>query len=134
MNLSYLTRSFDRAAQSAGYEFASATKEYLPTQIASFPAVFLLTPSCCSVEGRNSGKLTYRITLHLMSKGAKRAPANRDTLLDRLETDALTIFASIAACHRILAVENLTLTPAALPLTARGDVSMTVTADVVTEF
>ncbi len=134
MTIEYLTNSIEKAARAKGYEFASAAKEYLPSQVATLPAAFMLPPEFRAIEGRKSGKITYRITLYLLAKGAHIAPAKREQLLEKLENDAFGIFSRLSAEQRVLAVEDMTLAPLSKPLTSRGDVAIKGEGNVVVSF
>ncbi len=134
MNRSSLVRAAEGAVTTRGYNFHTSTEEYLPASVTRLPAAFLAEPRFSSIEGRRRGKITYSLTLHLLADGAKIPPDLRHELLDRLESDALGIFAEMSENDRVLCVENMQMTPSAMALTVRGDVSLTVKADVVCLF
>jgi len=134
MTISHLNRTIGTIAESKGYRLYSHAEFFSPSMIASLPAALLATPEFRSIEGRKSGKITYRLTLCLLAKGARLAPAARTALFEKLENDALAIMQRLSAAERVLAVEGLTITPKTQPLSSLGDVAMEVEGDVVVEF
>lgn len=134
MNRSYLTSAIREIAESKGYLFRSAPQEYMNSLIKSYPAAFLTCPEFRSIEGRRRGKITYRLTLHLLADGARLSPERRAQTLDSLERDLLDIFCSLSTRERVLSVENLSLSPSAMTFTTHGDIAMTATADAVSLF
>lgn len=134
MNRSYLTSAVCEIAESKGYLFRSAPQEYMNSLIRSYPAAFLICPEFCSIEGRRRGRITYRLTLHLLADGARLSPDLRAQTLDRLEHDLLDIFCALSTRERVLSVENLSLSPSEMTFTTHGDIAMTATADVVSLF
>ncbi len=134
MNRTYLTSAVQEIAESKGYTFRSAPQEYMNSLINHYPAAFMPYPEFRSMEGRRRGKIVYRMTLHLLTDGARLSPERRENRLEKLERDMLDIFCALSSCERVLSVENLTLLPSALTLTTHGDISMTATADVVSLF
>lgn len=134
MNRSYLTSALSDIAESKGYAFRSAPQEYMNSLVSRYPAAFMPYPEFRSIEGRRRGRITYRLTLHLLADGARLSPADRERSLDRLERDMLDIFCSLSSRDRVLSVENLSLSPSALTLTTHGELAMTATADVVSLF
>ncbi len=134
MNRSYLTSAMRDIAESKGYSFRSAPQEYMNSLVGRYPAAFMPYPEFRDIEGRRRGKITYRLTLHLLEDGARFSPADRERALDRLERSLLDIFCSLSSRERVLSVENLSLSPSALTLTTHGEIAMTAVADVVSLF
>lgn len=134
MTIAHLTQAIETLVREKGYKFCSAAADYRPSQIAALPAAFLLPPEFRAIEGRKSGKITYRISLDLLAKGARLAPAERTKVLDKLESDIFAIFGRLSAEQRVVAVEEMTVSPVSKPLTSLGDVAMRAVAEVVTCF
>lgn len=77
MNITYLTTAVQRAAQQLGYTFMTGDRSSLPVRVATLPGAYMLPPEFRSIEGRNGGKITYRLTLCLMAKGWNAPPEER---------------------------------------------------------
>lgn len=131
MNITYLTTAVQRAAQKLGYRFMAGERDYLPARVATLPAAYLLPPEFRSMEGRNGGKITYRLTLCLMAKSWNTPPEERVVQLERLENNALEIFTALSNEGRVLAVEELSFALTPKSLTTRGDIALTATANVL---
>ncbi len=134
MNRNYLTSALHEITGSKRYSFCSAPQEYMNSLIGRYPAAFMPYPEFRSIEGRRRGKITYRLTLHLLADGARLSPTDRESVLGRLERDMMDIFCMLSARERVLSVENLSVSPSALTLTTHGDIALTATADVVSLF
>ena len=74
MNRSYLTSALSDIAESKGYAFRSAPQEYMNSLVSRYPAAFMPYPEFRSIEGRRRGRITYRLTLHLLADGAHLSP------------------------------------------------------------
>lgn len=83
MNRSYLTSALNDIAESKGYSFRSAPQEYMNSLVSRYPAAFMPYPEFRSIEGRRRGRITYRLTLHLLADGARLSPADRERSLAR---------------------------------------------------
>lgn len=83
MNINYLTTAVRRLAQERDYTFMTGDKDYLPARVGALPAAYLLPPEFRSIEGRNGGRITYRLTLCLMVKGGSMSPERRVEQLER---------------------------------------------------
>lgn len=134
MNRSLLTDALRNIVTAKGYEFHSASPEHLPSIVRRYPAALLPHPEFREMEGRNHGKITYRLTLYLMAAGAKTNPDEATATVDSLETDALEIFSELSSDDNVASVEELTITPMERPVTPHGDISVAVGADVVCIF
>ena len=134
MNRSYLTSAVGDIAESKGYSFSSAPQEYMNSLVGRYPAAFMPYPEFRSIEGRNRGKITYRLTLHLLEDCVRLPTTDRERTLDRLEHDLLDMFCALSSRERVLSVENLSLSPSVMALTTHGEIAMTATADVVSLF
>ena len=101
-------------------------KHYIQS-INTLPAAWLCTPRLIEVEGRKRGRATYSVELHLLESGAKLTLNERDTKLDEMET-------LISDSENIISVENLKLQPSLFRLSNRGEISITATCEVITNF
>ncbi len=134
MNRTHLTEAVGSIVTARGYVFHTSTEEYLPTAVAELPAAFMPYPEFRGVEGRRRGKITWSLTLHLLAAGSKLSPKQRAAELGRLEEEALAILQELSDAAEVLAIEEVQMTPSAMRLTTRGDVSLTVTADAICLF
>ena len=134
MNLSLLVDALRDIVAAKGYEFHSASPEHISSLVRSYPAALLPQPEFREMEGRNHGKITYRLTLYLMVAGVKIRPDDVTGTVDALENDALEIFSELSSDQYVAAVLDLTMTPMQRPMTSHGDVSLAVGADVVCVF
>lgn len=134
MNRASLCRAVERLSSAAGYDVVCATAQTLPSLVRQYPVALVVPPEFREKEGRNHGRVTYRLTMHLLHGAAKLSPAERATLHGRMEHDALTIFSGLSLEPFVAAVEQLSMAVAAKPMTNHGDTALTVTADVVTIF
>ncbi|MBR2352208.1 MAG: hypothetical protein IKA70_04665 [Alistipes sp.] len=134
MNRAHLHSAVEQLSSSFGYDFVSAADQSLPSLVRQLPTVLMAPPEFRSMEGRNSGRITYRVTLHLLHGAAKASPKERAEMLDTMERDALDIFSALCEERFVASVEQLTMAPAAKPVTNYGDVALRVSAEVITIF
>lgn len=86
MNRQSLSTAVQGLASSKGYDFHTASAEYLPALASTKPTIVMLHPKFRSIEGHKHGKISHSLTLHALQGGAKLSHAERVTLLDTLET------------------------------------------------
>lgn len=134
MNNASLARSLRTIVADCGYDCVCGDKKRMAAMLPAFPAAWLDTPQLHSVEGRNSGRITYDVVLHLMDAAADLSPEKRQQRLDQMEKDMLQIFTLLSEDKYVTAVTDLTVTPASFSLTNRGEVSQTARARVITWF
>lgn len=134
MNRAMLQNALRDLAVAAGYEFHAADDPLASATIGSYPAAWLSPPKLHSVEGRKHGRISYDIVLHLLGSGFRLPPDERNRLWNRMEADALEIFTALSENDRVIAVENLEISPRASALTNHGDISQSISARVVTCF
>lgn len=134
MNRSSLEKALLRLAAEAGYTPTAGDDGTIQSTVTTYPAARLAPLSVARIEGRRHGRLSYNVTLRLLRLGMKRPPEERAAILARLENDLLDLFGRLSDEPRIIAVEELTLTPAAGTLTTHGELSQTARAQVITYF
>ncbi len=122
-----LVEMVEAAARAEGYAFHTGEAQNLNGTVRVWPAAWLTPPVVKSRTGRTEGEVTYRIVLHLM---ALPSSPEHKTLWEKLERDALTIAGSIACRGEVCAVGGISVTPARGSLTAGGEVSVTLTAEI----
>lgn len=108
-------------------------KHYIQS-INTLPAAWLCTPRLIEVEGRKRGRATYSVELHLLESGAKLTLNERETKLDEMETLIIELFTQLSDSENIISVENLKLQPSLFRLSNRGEISITATCEVITNF
>ncbi|MBQ7856820.1 MAG: hypothetical protein IJ348_06895 [Alistipes sp.] len=134
MNRQSLSTAVQGLASSKGYDFHTASAEYLPALASTKPTIVMLHPKFLSIEGHKHGKISHSLTLHALQGGAKLSHAERVTLLDTLENDVLDILTSLSNESYVVAVEDICFTPSTLKLSVSGDVAITATCIVTCFF
>ncbi len=134
MNCTYLRGAIEEAVSACGYTLTQSAEHYLPTSICHYPAAHLLPPEFRSIEGRNHGKITYSVELHLLHQGAKLSPSERNDRLDEMEREIIEIFTLLSEYERVLSVEELTFAPSATTIDNHGAIAMVAKAEIVTLF
>ena len=133
MNRAQLESALRVLSQSRGYSF-----EILPAQrlaeVKRLPAVVLEPPTVALVEGRGHGRISYNVTLHILSLAAKLSAEQRSNILERMESDLLDIFADLSQDEGVIAVEGLGITPREFALTTHGEISQTARTKVISYF
>lgn len=117
-----------------GYHFQLNDDAYYPTTVCRYPAAFMSQPEFQSMEGRERGRITYKLTLRLAQQGAKLPTAERNKLLANMEQELIEIFVGLSKTERVAVVENLHITPYAEAVDAHGAVATEAIAEVVTIF
>lgn len=133
MNRTHLESTVVELAEALGYPCVVAPDDYLPG-VAALPAARLAPVEFHEIEGRRHGRITYDLTLRLLREGLKRPHAARTEVWEQMENDLLELFNRLSDSPRIIAVEQLTLTPAAGTLTPHGELSQTAHARIITSF
>ena len=126
--------SLQAIATDYDYEFYADEERYLTQGVKRLPALWLTPPQFHSKEGRTHGKITYSVTLHALTEGAKLPPTEREAAWEMLESDLVEIFSSLSRAERVIAIENLKIKCNIASLTALGEISATATAEVVTYY
>ena len=126
--------SLQAIATNYDYAFYAEEERYLAQGVKRLPALWLAPPKFHSKEGRTHGKITYSVTLHALTEGAKLPPTEREAAWEMLESDLVEIFSSLSRAERVIAIENLKIKCNIASLTALGEISATATAEVVTYY
>lgn len=134
MNRTHLELAAEALASKRGYAFAAVQDDALPHSVATYPVAVLAPLLLHAVEGRQHGRATYDMTLRLLCLGAKRSPAERRAAYATLEEDLLAILAELSDDAKVIAVDELSIHPAACTLTPHGELSQTATARIITSF
>ena len=109
MNRALLCGAMEGLVSEYGYDFTLHDKSYYPTTISRYPAAFMSQPEFSSIEGRNHGRITYKISLTLARQAAKLAPAERNEVFNRMEEEMSKIFLELSQSDFVAVVKNLTI-------------------------
>lgn len=134
MNNAILVNALRRAAAASGYTLRSADEDRLTPAGTGFPAALLAPPVVHTAEGRRHGRIEYDVVLRLSDTGADLPPDKRYERRQKIENDAIAIFASLSEDERIIAVERLTATQLPLSASIHGELAVTAKARVITWF
>lgn len=119
-----LTNTIKQAAIQCGYSFYKGFEYRLQQQAQVMPAVWLTPPEMIKIEGVNSGYITYRTTLTLLTLNNKFDEDQKEKSWDKMERDIITMVKKVQSSDKIHLVEKLKTTPAEFTLTNRGEVSL----------
>lgn len=134
MNRVSLSNAMQALATERGYDFHAISAEYMPAIVSQKPTLIMLHPEFKSIQGRQHGKVTYSLTLHLMQNGAKASPNERIHLIDHLEDEILEMLSDLSNHDSITTIEQVSISPSALKLTVAGEVAVTATCEVTCLF
>ena len=109
MNRALLCGAMEGLVSEYGYDFTLHDKSYYPTTISRYPAAFMSQPEFSSIEGRNHGRITYKISLTLARQAAKLTPAERNEVFNRMEEEMSKIFLELSQSDFVAVVKNLTI-------------------------
>ena len=132
MNIASLERALRNIVTDAGYDFATGNDDLIAQLLPDFPSAWLTTPKMLSIDGQHSGRITYELTLRLFD--ADTAPHKRPHRLIKMQCRLLDILTALSEHPDVVAVENITVTPAANTFTLRGELSQTAKARVTLWF
>lgn len=133
MNRAHLESALRVLSQSHGYSFDVLPVHRL-SEVKAFPVAVLEPPTIDRVDGRGHGRLTYNVTLHILSLAAQLSAEERNEIEEKMESDLLGVFADLSCDERVIVVEELGITPREFALTTHGEISQTARAKVVTYF
>lgn len=133
MNRAQLVSALRSLSQNHGYSFVQLPATRL-AEVKNFPTAVIEPPTVASVDGREHGRISYNVTLHIFSLAAKCSNEERNTVQDKMESDLLEIFSQLSENERVIAVEELGLTPREFAFTTHGEISQTARATIVTYF
>jgi hypothetical protein len=130
MKRAQLTQLLGDAAMAAGLAFHTGEEHTLNGTVRVFPAAWLNPPVVRARSGRDEGEITLRITLHLMALPGAATGGDFEAQWAALETEAMAIATAVASSPAVCGVAGVGCTPARGSLTAHGELSVTLTADV----
>ena len=130
MNNLSLETTLAALVHEAGYDCICCDAKQALRMLPPFPSAWLEHPALHSVDSPQ--RTSYDVVLRLFAAAADLDPMQRRQKLERLEGDMLTIFSRLSNDSGVIAVENLTVTPAVFSLTNRGEVSQTAKARIIT--
>lgn len=134
MNREKLISAVQQCCDLSGYNFRALGAHYIPAQAPKMAAALLEEPQFLRIEGRNHGRITYSLRLHLLDKGMRNPPEQQNQQLSEIESDMLGIMSQLSQCDDIALISELTITPTVHTLLGRGEVGVTATAEVVVIF
>lgn len=114
----------------SGYSFRTLGTGYISAQAPKMAAALLEEPVFLSIEGRNHGRITYSVVLHLLDKGMRNSPEQLSQQISRMESDMLEVMSQLSKCKDIAQVSNLNITPATHTVLGRGEIGVTARAEV----
>ncbi len=134
MNLKAIKEAFAEATNSFGYPFHYGDIAALPQTVRSFPAVWLELPRVLEVDGREHGRVTYQVRMHLLRGVDRNAAQQAEAALQQMEREVLELFSELSYAKQIIAVERLTVQPRYFGVSGKGDLAMTGEARIITWF
>lgn len=111
MNRAFLCSAIEGLVSKCGYNFQLNNEACYPTTICRYPAAFMSQPEFESLEGRQHGRITYKVSLRLAKQGAKLSATERNALLDEMEREAMELFVALSREKIVAVVEELTISP-----------------------
>lgn len=133
MNRTQLESALRNLSQSCGYTFYLLPSDRI-AEVRDFPAVVLEPLTVARVDGRGHGRISYNVTLRVLSLTAKNSAQKQSETMETMERDLLEIFALLSDNKQVIVVEDLGITPAESAYTIHGEISQTARAQVVTHF
>ena len=133
MNRTQLESALRNLSQSCGYTFYQLPAHRI-AEVKEFPAAVLEPLTVARVDGRGHGRISYNVTLRVLSLTAKNSAQKQSETMETMERDLLEIFALLSDNKQVIVVEDLGITPAESAYTIHGEISQTARAQVVTHF
>jgi hypothetical protein len=130
MNRKKLISAVQEICLAKGYAFCVLDSAQLPVHTPPMPAAVLIHPTFRSIEGRNHGRITYRVTLYLFEQGARLQPSETCEKVVALESVMLDIFSQLSENESVAVVDNLQMEQMQNVKLGRKEVALTATADV----
>lgn len=134
MNRAFLCGAIEGLVAQRGYTFQLGDKAHYPTTVCRYPAAFMTQPEFESIEGRKSGRITYKVTLRLAQRAAKCTTAEKNALLDAMEEEMMDIFIALSQTERVAIVDKLSIAPYAEELDFHGAIAIEANAHITTIF
>ncbi len=134
MNLKAIKNAISEAVERYTYPFHCGDIAVLPKEVKSLPAAWLEPPRVQEVDGRQHGRITYQVRLHLL-RGVERLAAQQvEVVLQRMEREIIEVFSELSQKTEIIAVERLTVQPRYFGVSGKGDLAITGDARIITWF
>ncbi|MEG0789007.1 MAG: hypothetical protein RRY23_03550 [Alistipes sp.] len=134
MNRTPLEGAVEQIAKRLGYSFFAAQDDYMSQLVSCYPAAWLAPLKLHEIDGRQHGRISYDLTLHLMCLGTKLTVAQRTQAFADMESQLLSLFAELSLSPTVIAVTALEITPRTFAFTTHGELSQTATARIITFF
>ena len=134
MNRALLCSAIERLASSSGYHFQLENEGRYPTTVCRYPAAFMSQPEFVSLEGRQHGRITYKVTLRLARTGAKLPSSERNAMLDGMESEAIELFVALSREKSVAVVDKLTISTLPEVVDAHGAIAIEAKAQITTIF
>lgn len=134
MNRAFLCSAIEGLVSQRGYHFQLSDEARYPTTVCRYPAAFMAQPEFESIEGRQRGRITYKVALKLARQGAKLASSERNSLLNTMEEELLELFVELSRSERIAVVDKLTIAPCSEAIDAHGALAIESKALITTIF
>lgn len=125
-----LISAVQQCCDKSGYSFRVLGVGYLAAQAPKMAAALLEEPIFLRIEGRNHGRITYSVVLHLLDKGMRNSPEKLSEQIAKMESDMLEIMSQLSVCESIAQVSELNISPTAHTVLGRGEVGVTARAEV----
>uniref|UniRef100_UPI00405761A2 hypothetical protein n=1 Tax=Alistipes sp. TaxID=1872444 RepID=UPI00405761A2 len=133
MNRTLLVRTLEALAEPLGCTFRSAPDGALPTLSGELPMLWLSPPDLRYVEGQKHGRACYAIRLQLLYPEAGD-PTTNHLLEDGMERLLLELMTALSESPKVVAVEEISITPQKSRPTPYTGLSMRLEAEVITWF
>ena len=134
MNRAFLCGAIEGLVAQRGYTFQRNDEAHYPTTVCRYPAAFMTQPEFESIEGRKSGRITYKVTLRLAQQATKCSPAERNSLLDAMEEEMVEIFVALSLTDRVAVVDRLSIAPCSEAIDFHGALAIEANAYITTIF
>ncbi len=134
MNRAILCSAIEGLSSQYGYHFHLNDEAYYPTTVSRYPAAFMTQPKFESIEGRQHGRISYKVSLRLARQGAKLSPTERNELLCRMEEELVEIFVDLSKEERVAIVNSLSISPCTESIDNHGAIALEAKAHITTIF
>ncbi len=131
MTRKLLIKALRETAEHLGYTFHTGHESQIAARVKTFPAVWMSPLRITGVHGHRDCRVTYRVKLRFLTLGGFRRISD-ETLWQIVESDALSLYNTLAETDGIEHVAHFKATPSALFSTKSGDISTEVEFDIDT--
>ena len=130
MNRKRLISAVQEICSSMGYEFRVLDSAALSSMSSAMPAAVLIQPKFHSIEGRNHGRIVYRVILNLFDHGSRLSSEQLCERVAEMESDMLDIFSQLSENKDVALVDNLQMEQSMHSQLGRGALCLKATAEV----